>query len=201
METIDALVDQKLEEDTDFQNSLADLSEEDKVTAITNKRTEIANQEFKSLSEKAQEADKQKELANNYKIRAEKAELEIKKGKKPADAGGEDSKKESDLTPTDLYALMNAKVPEEDVEEVTKAAKLLGKTVSEALKDNVVKSILSRRVEERETANVANTGNTRRTNPAISGQKLLEDLSKGEVPKPGSKEAETLFWAKRGGKK
>lgn len=198
METIDSLVDQRLEADTDFQNSLADLSDDDKNAAIANKRTEIANAEFKSLSEKAAETDKQKELANNYKIRAEKAEEEAKKGKK--DDRSSDEKKD-ELTPKDIYALMGAQVPEEDIEEVVKAAKVLGKSISEALKDSVVKTILSRKVEERSTANAANTGSGRRTTPAMSDDKLLSELSKGIVPEAGSKEAEALFWAKRGGKR
>ncbi len=186
---IDSLAQKKIEEDADFQDSIQGLSEEDKTKAIATKKSEIVDQEFKTLQQKAADAEKHKELADNYKIRAEKAE----KGSKKDDEG----KKESDLSTKDVYALMNAEVPEEDIEEVQKAAKLLGKSVSEALQDSVVKGILAKKSEERVVANAANTGKARRTTQEVNDATLVANLSKGEVPEKGSNEAEKLFWARR----
>lgn len=194
---IEALAQDKIEKDTEFQTTLVDLSDEDRNNAIATKKSEIIKQEYSSMSEKAKKAE---EVASNQKIRAEKAEDEIKKGKNSGD-GGASSKKDSDLSSKDVFSLMNAKVPEQDVEEVVRVAKGLGKSISEALQDDVVKTILSKRSEERDIANAANTGNNRRTTQKVSPDKLLENLSKGEVPEAGSSDAEEIFWARRGGRR
>lgn len=192
---LDTLIQNKLEADTEFLSSIESLSDEEKAQKTTEKKAEILATEFKTLSEKAAEAAKNKELADNYKVRAEKAEKE-KKNK--ADKGESD---DSTLSTGDLYSLMNAKVPEEDVEEVTKAARLLGKKVSEALKDPIVKSILEKKQQERDIANAANTNSARRTAAQVTEQTLKDDLKQGKVPEQGSPDAERLFWARRGGKR
>ena len=102
---LDSLIQEKIAEDAEFQESLEELSEEEREEALKLKRAEIIEERYSSLQE---EFKKKEELANNYKIRAEKAE----KAKKPTPKKGEseeDSKKESDdnLSPKDLYALMN----------------------------------------------------------------------------------------------
>lgn len=109
--------------------------------------------------------------------------------------------KETDLSTTDMYALMKADVPEEDLDEVKRAAKVLGVTVAEALKDPVTKGILERRQSLRKTADATNTNPARPGTKKVTDEHLLEEASKGNLPEKGSKEAEQLFWAKRGGKK
>jgi len=189
---LDTLAQEKIDADTDFQDSLDSLEEDEREQAIQEKRKEIIEQEFSSLKESSK---KQEELANNYKIRAEKAE----KAKKEDHT----SKKEedSDLSPKDLYALINAQVPQEDVEEVVKASKLLGKTVQEALNDDIVKTILETRQEFRKTAEATNTKQARPGSKKVSDDELLKKASAGDVPEKGSEEAERLFWAKRGGER
>jgi hypothetical protein len=53
MGKLDTLIQQKLEADTDFQNSLTDLSDEEKTEKMNAKRSEILENEFESLNEKA----------------------------------------------------------------------------------------------------------------------------------------------------
>lgn len=118
---------------------------------------------------------------------------------KPVDTTIE--KKEDDLSSTDLYALMGAQVPQEDVPEVRKAAKLLGVSIPDALKDDMVKGILATRLELRTTANATNTSPARPGAKKQSDEALLEDASKGVIPEKGSPAAEDLFWARRGGKR
>lgn len=193
---IHSLVEERLAADTDFQATLTDLSDEDKNKAITEKKLELVKSEFETLS--AQQK-KDAETAKNQKIRAEKAEAA--RGTKIDDATDTD-KKSDDLPSKDLYALIDAKVPQEDVEEVTRAAKALGKSISESLKDPIVKGILANRAEERTTAEAANTRTTTRSTHKVDGATLVKNLvDKGEVPEKGSPEADELFWARRGGKK
>lgn len=197
---LDASIQEKLEADTEFHASIETLSDEEREEAISVRKSEIFSEEVKSLKEQAEEATKAKELAENYKIRAEKAEKGTKEPK-PAENRQEPAKTDSDLSAKDLYALIEAKVPQQDIEEVIEAAKVLRKPIADVLKHDVVKGILARRSEERETANAANTGGGRRITNKVTPEALLADLSKGKVPAKGSKEAEDLFWAKRGGKK
>lgn len=190
-----ASIQETIDGDAEFQSSLSELSDEDKGIKISEKKDELLTANYSSLKEKA---DKAEELANNYKIRAEKAE----KGKKTdSDKGDTTPTKEGDdLSSKDLYVLMENKIPQEDVDEVIKSSKLLGKTIAESLKDPVVQGILKTRQEHRATAETTNTGKARVGTKSVSGQELLDNLSKGIVPEPGSKEAEVLFWERRGGK-
>lgn len=200
---LDALVQEKIEADEEFSQSIADLSEEEKEEAMTKKRNEVLVEEIISGRKNAK-------LAENYRKRAEKsekAEKAAKSGKgepKKPDSDGngtESTEKDTDLSTSDLYALMGAQVPEEDVPEVQKAAKLLGVTIKEALKDPLVKTRLETLNEERKTAQAANTKSQRSGQKTPDGAQLVQDLKEGKVPKPDSKEAEELFWARRGGKK
>ena len=188
---LDALIQQKLEADTDFQATLESMSDEEKSTALNAKRAELTNIAFEEIRTKA---DKEAELARNYKIRAEKAERGEKGDGKATGSG-------DDLSPKDLYALMQANVPQEDVDEVIKAAKVLGKPITEALKDSVVQTILKTNEEYRKTANATNTKVARPGTKAVTPAELQDKASKGDFPEKGSREAEELFWARRGGKR
>src|SRR3990167_84655 len=189
---IDEIVQEKIDADADFQATLADLSEEEKEASITAKKSEVLSQEFASLKEQADAKAKAEELANNYKIRAEKAEAEAKKGEKPVVPS-----KPDDLSPKDLYALMNEKVPQEDVDEVVRAAKALNLTIPEALKSNIVKSILSEKAEERTTAQATQKKGGARGVSKVSGEDLLSEAEKtGQLPE-SEEDIQKLFLARR----
>ena len=118
---------------------------------------------------------KAEEIAENQRIRAEKAE---KKQEKVVP-----SKESSELTPKDVYALMNAKVAEEDIEQVAEYAKFKKISVAEALKSTVVKSMLEESVEQRTTANATQTRGGARGTSKVSGEDLLSRAERtGEVP-------------------
>ncbi len=190
---LDALIQEKLDTDLDFQDSLDVLNDDEREQAVKEKRSELRNQEYSSLIEKSK---KNEELATNYKIRAEKAE----KGK-PKDVDENTTKTDSNLSTTDLYSLMTAKVPQEDVDEVVKSAKLLGKSIPEALADETVQAILNTRAEHRTTAKATNTQVARSGAKRVTDQEILDKASKGDFPDKGSDEATRLFWARRGGKR
>lgn len=122
------------------------------------------------------EYEKALELANNYKIRAEKAERRAKEIKDaPATQPAE-------LTQSDLIALIRADVPEEDIAEVVDFAKLKNIPVREALKSNVVKAILDDRKETRTTAEATSTQTARRAPSKATDDTLLANAAKGLLP-------------------
>lgn len=196
-ETLDALVQERIEADADFQSEIESLEDDERDEAIAKKSKEILADEWASLSDKAK---KNEELANNYKTRAEKAEKGSKENK-PAVEETTTSAKQDDLSTKDLYAVMNAKVHEDDLDEVVKAAKLLEKSIPEALKDTTVQAILEKRAEHRKTAEATSTRPSRAGAKKIDSDEILREASKGNIPDAGSAEAEELFWARRGGKR
>lgn len=138
---------------------------------------------------------KEKERAENQKIRAEKAEKLAKQ--KPSEPSKQNVTPELDnATLARIYG-----IPEEDFEEVLDMAKFKKLSIAETLKLGATKAILAEKAEFRKTAEVSNTGNARRSVSKVSDDTLIANLAKGEVPKAGTPEAEQLFWAKRGGKR
>lgn len=193
MGKLDTLVQQKIDADTDFQSSLADLSDKDREAKIAEKRSELLDSEYERLES---ESTKHKELADNYKIRAEKAE----RSKKDQPAGEEKppKKDDSEYSLKDIRALNS--VHEDDVDWVAKQAKASEKTIAEVLKDEEVQAVLKLRNEKRKSADVANVKPARPGGRRPDGSSLLKELvSEGKVPND-KEEAEELFWARRGGK-
>lgn len=124
---------------------------------------------------------KAEELANNYKVRAEKAERKAKAevatpNSKPA------SKFSGDISPSDLYVLIENKVPQEDIADVQEYAHMKGISMAEALKSNVVKTILSDKAEMRNTAATANVGTARRSKGQLPADMLIAQAQKGQLP-------------------
>jgi hypothetical protein len=182
---LNALIQEKIDADADFQVSLADLSDVEKEQAVQAKKAEVLEQEVKSLRDKAEKATKAEELANNYKIRAEKAEQELKKSK-PAD-GNPEPKKDGDLTSRDILALSKADIHEDDIEDVLDFVKYQrvknpNYSIAEALKSSIVKATLAEKKEFRATQAAANAGAGRRGSFQKSDDTLLNDFSAGKAP-------------------
>ena len=141
-------------------------------------KTSLVENEARLVEErkvKDDELAKAKEIAENQRIRAEKAEKEAKEKGVKAD--------EQLFTAKDTLALVEAKVSSEDYDEVVRVAKILGKPVVEALKDKTMLAILSERVEERRTAEATLTGKTQRGVSKTTGEDLLQRAeTTGEVP-------------------
>ncbi len=123
---------------------------------------------------------KAEELANNYKVRAEKAEKLAKTVK--SEPVTKQAPKAGELSSKDLIALMEAKVSSDDIDEVTEFAKFKGISVSEALKTGYIKSTLVERAEQRNTASAANVGGAKRGSGKTPDDVLLSRAAKGELP-------------------
>lgn len=99
---------------------------------------------------------------------------------KKQDSTTKDSK--DNLTQADLYTLIKANVPEEDLDEVIEYATLKKISVAEALKSNVVKNILATNAETRKVADGTNTDGGKRGNAKLSDTALLANADKGILP-------------------
>lgn len=153
---------------------------------VTTETEEVTEEVEESVEELRERLAKAEELANNQKIRAEKAER-LAKAKPPTDVNA--------LASKDLVAIMNAKVPEEDIDEVVEYAKYKKTSVSEVLKDPIMKATLDLRSEERNTASAANTSTSRRGSTRIPDDVLISNASRGKMPE-NDREIERLMNAK-----
>lgn len=163
------------------ENDDLDIStqeEEIVVTESTEEPEETVEELRERLNQEQKAREKAEEIANNQRIRAEKAERKGEVAPKPFNQ----SSKQPELSTKDLYALMDAKVPQEDVDDVVEYAKFAKIPVTEALKNNVVKTILRDKAEMRNVAEATNTGASRRTSGKVSDETILSKASKGELP-------------------
>ena len=151
------------------------LNTQEETTDSNEVGTDESSESLEELKERLAKAE---ELANNYKIRAEKAEQKSERTETPKVA----PKKSSDLSPADIIALTKANIDPEDIEEVLEYSKFKNIPLAEALKSSVVKATLSEKNEMRQSAQATHTGTTRRGNSQISDSKLLEDAKKGILP-------------------
>lgn len=136
--------------------------------------------------------DTLKAQKEHFKKKANKVSETKKPEQKP-----EQTKTQNDYSFKDIIALSKADINDEDMETVQKFAKMEGISISEALKNEDLKAVLDRRASVRKTAEVTNTSTSKRTQPKVTPDALIKNLSEGKVPEPGSKEAEELFWARR----
>ena len=153
----------------DIENVETETTENTEVETETTENTEESVEEVKSRLAKAEE------LANNYKIRAEKAEGKLK-DVKPTES------KTDGLTTKDTIAIMNAKVHEDDIDEVVDYAKFKKIPVSEALKSGVVKTLLAEKAEQRTIAEATNTSGSRRSSAKLTDEALMSNIRGGQLP-------------------
>jgi hypothetical protein len=123
------------------------------------------------------EALKAKEIADNQRIRAEKAEGKIKTEKTQVK-----SSKSPELSTMDIIALTKANIETEDIEEVMDYAKFKGISIADALKSSVVKATLSERAEQRNVSLATNTGGSKRGVARVSDETLVANAQKGNLP-------------------
>ncbi len=179
---LDALIQGKLDADADFQAGLESLSEEEKEQAVAEKKSELVKQEFQALADKAK---KHEELATNYKIRAEKAEKATPK--KPEGEGTPKNPTNEPGSTTvlsffDQKALIEAKIEsKEDYDEVLNYATSHKISVADALKAPLIKIFLKEQEEKSRSAQVANTGPTKRSSTQISDEALLAKAETSEL--------------------
>ncbi len=194
--TFDAFIEEKIAGDTDFQDSLKDLPDEEKNNLIDAKKVELLKSEAPTWFDNS---NKNEKAYKDTKTRAEVAEAELKKFKP-----NETKKEDSGFTIKDTLALGKANIHEDDIEEVLEYAKFKGISVADALKNPVVTATLSNKEELRKTANATIIRSSRSTTTKTDGASIISAVKAGKgedaIPASGSADASALFWARRGKK-
>src|SRR3990167_5307710 len=140
-------------------------------------KTSVADNEAKLADERKAKDDelaKAKEIAENQRIRAEKAEKEAKKG-----GGGEPPKEPQELTRKELLYLAKADIHEDDNDTVIEWAKFRNISVKDA--HGELKGVLATKAEERRSAQATQTKGARGAT-AATAEDLLSQASKGQLP-------------------
>jgi len=139
-----------------------------------------AEDEAEVLKQKNQDLYEQLKKAKGFE-RDKKTGKWVKK-EKPAPEIKKEIEGTGDITKTELYSLVKANVPDEDVDEVVIYSRSHNITATEALKKPELKAILRTRKEYRKTAEAANVGASRVGTFKISDEDLLNKASKGDLP-------------------
>lgn len=160
------------------QNDELEVLNQEEESDFTQTDDETVEDLRERLSQEQKAREKAEEIANNQKIRAEKAESKAKFEVKPQS----NASQSSEISQEDVYSMLEAKVPREDIETVKKFAKLEGISIPEALSSSTLKTILNDKAEERNTARATSTGNSKRISHKASDDSLLENFKKGVVP-------------------
>lgn len=141
--------------------------------------SEEETEEIEETSEDSETDWKALALKNQGIVKRLKTKLEkIKPEEKPEP----EAPKEQEIKPKDLYALMKANVHEEDLQEVTEFARFRGISVAEALKSNVIKTLLADKEEERKVAEATNVSSSRKAPRGVSVEDIVSKAEKGEMP-------------------
>lgn len=149
-------------------------------------------EDLEELKQRNQELYEQLKKAKGF-VRDQKDGRWVKR-EKPKEVQGS-----GDITKTELYSLVKANVPDEDVNEVILYARSHKITATEALKLPEVKAILRTKAEVRKTAEAANFSSTRRGAPKVKGEDLVRNAEKGEAPQ--EEDIETFIRARLDAKK
>lgn len=165
------------------------MNEEQDGADISNQQEEVVLETAEVVEEQGDDSQdeiqaelkKAQELAENYKIRAEKAER-LAKAARTTQPEAKQEAKQGDLNSKDLYALMEAKVPQDDIDEVAEYARFKGISIADALKSTVVKTLLGEKAEQRQSAEAANVGSSKRSSGKTSDDVLVAKAEKGELP-------------------
>jgi len=91
-------------------------------------------------------------------------------------------KVDSKLSPTDMYILMENKVPAEDIPDIEDYAKLKNLSIQEAMTTPMVKTLLREKEEERKVALATHSGNAKRTTQDLSDDVILSKASENKLP-------------------
>jgi len=152
-------------------NELEDIdSTNDEIEYIdsTNDEDEVEEVE----EDKVEYSEREKQLYSRLK----KAEAELKSKSRT------EVQSNSNLSSSDLLAVMRANVNEDDMERVERFAKSEGQSIKEALKNPELKAILNLREEQRGTAMAKNVTNTRRGATKLSDSAIVANAQAGKLP-------------------
>lgn len=125
-------------------------------------------EDIEALKVKAARVDELEKKNKQLFERAKKADLKLQ----PSE----------DLSVTDAVVLMQNGVKAEHFKDVVEAAKVLKLSIPEAMKNNVVKTILAQRTEEEKTANATQVRAPARGTTKVTADQVLQKFEQGDLP-------------------
>lgn len=165
------------------------------MTENTNENLNSNNEEIAEIEALGADATQEQKDEYTAKIedrnkqlyaRLKKAEgYEFKDGKwvKPeAKPTVEQEAKTNNLSNADMYTLIKADVPEQDIQDVVEYATLKKISIADALKSPIVKNILKEKSDERKIEEGTHSGASRRGNTTVNDDTLLENARNGKMP-------------------
>ena len=183
--------------ENEIENTISQNGEQEvEVTLDTTEET-VETEEtetVESLKQKNQELYEKLQKAKG-KVRGEDGKW-VQKAQIPAPKAPVTEQKAQNMSTRDYIALVNAKINEEDIQEVEDYAKYKGISIADALKVGVVKSLLAEKEEMRKTAQATNVSNARRSSAQVSPETILAKARKGDVP-DGEDEIEKLVRSRK----
>lgn len=135
-----------------------------------------------------------KTIAQKIKHRTEAEELRKKSATTPTPTS---KKEDGELSSKDIIAITKSGVHDDDLDEVLDYAKYKKISVGEALKSNVIVTLLKEKEEQRKTASASNTGTARRGSVKVSDEDIVSKLEKGEVPEDAEALAKARWTMKK----
>lgn len=177
-------------------NDEVNVAADNSNTAEEELNLDLETEVEESVEEVKARLAKAEELAQNYKIRAEKAERKVKEPENKPVQAQNTAIGAVNLTPIDTIAIMRANVPEDDITDVVEYAQFRKISIAEALKSSTVKNILAEKEEQRTVAQATNTGATRRGSTKVSDEALAQKAYRGELPE-SDEEIRRLYKARR----
>jgi len=166
------------EEYTEQEEAQKNPQEEETSKSADSEDGELSAEEIEDLKKKA-------EVSSQNFERAKKAEEELKKLKDKANEDKGDVTKETanELSAKDFLALNEKGITSQDFDEVMDYAKYRNVSISEALEDKTLQSILQTKKEERKTAEATHTQGGARGATKNDGASLLHKFrDTGEFP-------------------
>ena len=141
-------------------------------TVVVEPKTTEGEAVVETVEEVKARLAKAEELANNYKVRAEKAEKQSREV--PSEYGN--------LNPRDAVILAKADVDPEDIETVIDYAGFKKQSISAILKDSAMQTILKTNAEERKSAAATAINPPGRQAPRETVESILQAASQGQLP-------------------
>ncbi len=155
--------------------------EQETLETAENSELEQTEEVAEEVVEENPELKKAKELANNYRIRAEKAEALAKQLKKPEEKETPKNERKYSLEDIDNIATLSS-IPKEDRPEVLDYAERKGIKPAEALNASIIKIFLKEQAEFRQTQATTSTGGGKRGASKASDEDLLNKANQGNLP-------------------
>lgn len=171
------------------EDNIEEINNEEVVDEVVEDEAEEVEESIDEVEEEVEEVKEdiseklEKKIAIQNRI-LKRAGFKMVDGKwvKSAEKAEVKSDDSDSLSTKDLYAMMDAKVKNDDVEDVADYAKFKNISIPEALKSTTLKAILENKNEKRMSSDATNTKGGKRGTAKVSDETVLDNAAQGKLP-------------------